>query len=107
MDRETEVRNAVTEALDAIDGDRSALDLVEEIPLLEAITAEIAARRVAATRAQGLSWEAIAIRLGTTRQAAHKRFGKPPKKRKDRRGKKETGGTRLELRIERSKRQPK
>ncbi len=76
MDRATEIREALDAALDDIDGDRSPLDLVGEIPILTAAIAQIVADRVAEARAQGLSWEAIAQRLGITRQAAQKRFGK-------------------------------
>lgn len=93
VDREAEIREAIAAALEAIDGDRTPLDLVGEIPLVEAAAERIVGRRVEAVRAQGLSWEAIAQRLGISRQAAHKRFGKPKKKR----------GTRLEIRIERDK----
>lgn len=93
--REAEIRDAITAALHSIDGDRSPLDLVEEIPIIEAATNELVANRVAQARSQGLSWEAIAQRLGTTRQAAHKRFGK-------RKAKKSRSG-RIEIRLERSK----
>ena len=77
MDRQAEIQDTIAAALNSLDGDRSPLDLVEEIPLIEAATNQIVAERVGRARAQGLSWEAIALRLGTTRQAAHKRFGKP------------------------------
>lgn len=90
--REQEIRQAMTTALDDIAGGRSPLELVEEVPLIEAITAEIVDDRVAAARAQGLSWHAIAQTLGISRQAAHKRFGKRSKvgRRK--------GSSRIELR---------
>lgn len=94
MSRERDIRDALTNALDDLEDDRSALDLVAEIPVLEAAVDQIVADRIAAARAQGLSWEAIAQRLGISRQAAHKRFGRRAKR---------SSGTRLELRLERSK----
>lgn len=97
MDRRAEILNTLTEALAAIDGQRTPLDLVGEIPDIEAATQQIIADRVADARTQGLSWEAIAGRLGISRQAAHKRFGKGKVDRKRR-------SARIELRLERSKR---
>ena len=98
MDRQTEIRETLTAALGAIDDDRSPLDLVAEIPMIESATADIIAERVGAARAQGLSWEAIALRMGISRQAAHKRFGKSSKRKP-----KPRSGLRVQLRVERQK----
>gem|GEM_PF-4743799 len=98
MTREADIRAAIIAALEDLDGDRTPLDLVEDIPAIESAVGEVLASRIAAARAQGLSWEAIAQRLGISRQAAHKRFG---------RGKKRTSGARLELRVERSNKKSK
>ncbi len=100
MSRQAEIHAAVAAALDALDEDRTPLDLVGEIPLIEAATEEITAARVEAARSQGLSWEAIAQRLGISRQAAHKRFGRP----KGRRKVAPPRRVRLELRLDKSKR---
>ncbi len=86
-------------ALADVGADASALDRVGDIPLIEAAVDEIIAERVDAAREQGLSWEAIAGRLGISRQAAHKRFGQSAKIRSARRG-----NARIELRLERSRR---
>lgn len=94
MDRRTELRDAIASSLEGLDDERTPLDLVGEIPLVESVIDEIVAERVAAARAQGLSWEAIAGRLGISRQAAHKRFVKGKRKKPGERT------TRLEFRIE-------
>lgn len=97
MDREAQVHQAIVDALASVDDDRTPLDLVEEIPLLEASMEAVIADRVEAARAQGLSWEAIALRLGISRQAAHKRFGKARR----RKPKTARQRVRVELRVER------
>lgn len=89
----------MTAALAETEGERTPLELVGEVALIQAIAGEIADDRVATARAQGLSWHAIAQQLGITRQAAHKRFGKATKA-----PRKRSAGTRIELRIERGKR---
>lgn len=98
MDRQTEIRATIAAALAAIDDGRKPIDLVGEIPLLESAVDDIIAERVEAARSQGLSWEAIAQRLGMSRQAAHKRFGKKAKRRP-----KSGSGIRVELRVKRPK----
>ncbi len=96
MERDSEILAAIAAALDEVAGERSALDLVGEIPMVEAAVEQVIAERVAAARAEGLSWHAIAQQLGTSRQAAHKRFGKgaAPRTRKG-------SGMRLELKLDR------
>jgi len=71
---------------------------VEEVPAIEAIASEIVARRIAAARAQGLSWHAIPQRLGISRQAAHKRFGRTTTEHREK-----GSGARIQLRLERKK----
>lgn len=97
MNRRAEINDAIASSLSEIDGERTPLDLVGEIPLIESAIDEIIEERVEAARAQGLSWEAIAGRLGISRQAAHKRFVKSKRKK----GKRDL---RVELRIEKPKR---
>lgn len=92
VDRHDKIKTAVANALAAEDGERTPLDLVGEIPLVEAVLDEIVAERVDAARAQGLSWHAIAERLGISRQAAHKRFVKGRKLRRP--------GIELQVRLE-------
>ncbi|MGH1491223.1 MAG: hypothetical protein ACRBK7_17810 [Acidimicrobiales bacterium] len=101
MDRETEIQAAIVAALAAIDGDRTPLELVGEIPAIEDATEALIADRIEAARAQGLSWEAIAQRLGISRQAAHKRFGKTDKPKK---GQRKSRGVSIELNLQRTKR---
>jgi len=98
MAREDEIYTSIAAGLADIDGDRSALELVADIPLIESATESIVADRVAAARAQGLSWHAIAQRLGISRQAAHKRFGKAKGSKRSKRG------VRLEVRLDRDNR---
>lgn len=98
MDREAEIQQAIVEALGKTEHDKTPLDLVGDIPALEAALEAIIDGRVNAARGQGLSWEAIAQRLGISRQAAHKRFGKG----KRRKGRGNKSGLRLELRVDTS-----
>ncbi len=100
MSRRAEIHAAIAVALDELDDGRNPLDLVAEIPLIEAATEDIIADRVEAARAQGLSWEAIAQRLGISRQAAHKRFVKAKGRRRTKKR-----GVHLELRLEKPKRE--
>lgn len=65
--------------------------------MVEAAVDAIVAQRVEAARDQGLSWHAIAERLGISRQAAHKRFGKTRKRKKK-------SGIELQIRLEGPKR---
>jgi len=77
-----------------LSGDTSPLQLVEDIPILEAFVDGFADARIADARAAGASWADIAQRLGVSRQAAHKRFA----------GKRERRtGPVIELRLERKR----
>ncbi len=98
MERRAEIHDALSSALNDIDGDRSPLELVGDIPHIEEALDAIVAERVDAARGQGLSWEAIAQKLGISRQAAHKRFVKGKRKR-TKRGQAAT----INLKIERQK----
>lgn len=98
MGRDQEIHEAIADALHAIDDDNSPLDLVGDIPHIEEAVDRIIDQRVEAARAQGLSWEAIAQRLGISRQAAHKRFVKGKSKKARRKQ-----GTTFELRVERDR----
>lgn len=95
MKRDAEIQQAIVDALAATEADKTPLDLVEEIPVLEDAIEALIAGRIEAARAQGVSWEAIAMRLGISRQAAHKRFGKGKRKK----GKRRQDGLRLEIRV--------
>lgn len=95
MDAENEVGQAIVDALAQTESGKTPLDLVAEIPILENTLDEIIGHRIDAARDQGLSWEAIAMRLGISRQAAHKRFGKKSAKRAKK------SGLRFELRVDR------
>src|SRR5690606_22681013 len=53
------------------------LDLVSIAARAERQTEELLRSSVAAARSAGQSWEAIGARLGISRQAAQKRFGRP------------------------------
>lgn len=99
MDREVEIGQAIVDALAATEAEKTPLDLVEEIPILEATIETVVASRIDAARAQGLSWEAIAQRLGISRQAAHKRFGRARTKKAHKGKKSRQDGLRLELRV--------
>lgn len=97
MNRPAEIHAALSSALGELDDGRSAIDQVSDIPAIEAAADALIASRVAAARSEGLSWHAIAQRLGMSRQAAHKRFGTSKAKR-SRSGK----GGRIEITFERS-----
>ena len=72
--RESTIRNTLHATLRDLTADRSPLDAVEDIPILEGFVDDYAQARIADARAGGASWAAIAERLGVSRQAVHKRF---------------------------------
>ena len=74
MDREQELRRELHAALGRLSEGRRPIDLVGDVPLLEAFVDDFADARIADARAAGSSWTDISERLGVTRQAAHKRF---------------------------------
>ena len=73
MDREQELRRELRAALGRLSEGRNPVDLVGDVPLLEAFVEDFADARIADARAAGYSWSDISERLGVTRQAAHKR----------------------------------
>ena len=77
-----------------LSGDTAPLELVEDIPILEAFVDDFADARIADARAAGASWADIAQRLGVSRQAVHKRFAGKRKRRT---------GPIIELRLERKR----
>lgn len=71
------------EAVDSLDDlDLSTLDDPDDLRRINAVVSKLhqdeveLAAAVAAAQARGRSWSAIGNALGTTRQAAHARFGK-------------------------------
>src|SRR5262245_33393111 len=74
MDRERRLRQELHALLQRLSADRSPLDLVEDVPVVEAFVDDFAQARIADARAAGASWAEISSRLGVSRQAAHKRF---------------------------------
>ena len=72
--RQSRIREALHQRLHELSADVAPLDLLEDIPILEAFADDYADARVADARASGASWTDIARRLGVSRQAAHKRF---------------------------------
>lgn len=93
--RETRVREALHRALRELSVECPPLDLVEDIPILEAFVDDHADARIADARSSGASWAEIAQRLGVSKQAVHKRF--TAKRRGQRRG------AVIELRFRRDK----
>lgn len=73
-DRERQLRKELHGLLHRLSAGRDALDLVEDIPVVEAFVDDFTQARIADARAAGSSWAEISARLGVTRQAAHKRF---------------------------------
>ena len=82
--RETRIREALRRVLRELSIECTPLDLIEDIPILEAFVDDHADARVADARSSGASWAEIAQRLGVSKQAVHKRF--TAKRRGQRRG---------------------
>jgi hypothetical protein len=80
MAKTTSNSDAVTTFLDSIDPGSAAVDNSEDLAAIAAIADRLAADEVALTeavraaRAQGRSWNRIAVALGVSRQAARQRF---------------------------------
>lgn len=72
--RESKIREALRRVLHELSVEHDPLDLVEDIPIVEAFVDDYAAARIADARALGASWAEIARRLGVSKQAVHKRF---------------------------------
>lgn len=94
-DREQRIREALHRELQELSDKGDPLDLVEDIPILEAFVDDFADTRIADARSSGASWADIAGRLGVTKQAVYKRFATKRKRRR--------GGATIELRFERGK----
>ena len=92
-DRERRIREALHRVLHQLSAESVPLDLVEDIPILEAFVDDYGDARIADARSSGASWSDIARRLGVSKQAVHKRF---TAKRKGRRR-----GAVIELRFNR------
>jgi hypothetical protein len=60
--------------LQELSAESTPLDLVDDIPILEAFVDDYADARIADARSWGASWADIARRLGVSKQAVHKRF---------------------------------
>jgi hypothetical protein len=73
-DRERQLRHELHAVLSRLGAGRDPVDLVEDVPVVEAFVDDFAQARIADARAAGASWAEISERLGVTRQAAHKRF---------------------------------
>lgn len=61
-----------------IRGVEQALDAVETAGRMAALADELLANEVRRARQEGATWDAIAARLGRSRQAVQKRFGSAP-----------------------------
>ncbi|MEA2001279.1 MAG: hypothetical protein U9N84_05255 [Actinomycetota bacterium] len=72
--REPRIRETLYRVLQELSAERAPLDLVEDIPILEAFVDDYADARIADARSSGASWADIAQRLGVSKQAVHKRF---------------------------------
>ncbi len=75
MDLSERLRRQLQDALAESAADRTPLDLLADLDVLDSFVNDYAQARVDDARAAGASWSQIAERLGVTRQAAHKRFG--------------------------------
>ena len=73
-DRERKIREALHRALHQLSAASVPLDLVGDIPILEAFVGDYADARIADARSSGASWSDIARVLGVSKQAVHKRF---------------------------------
>lgn len=82
--RNTRIREALRRVLRELSVECTPLDLIEDIPILEAFVDDHADARIADARSSGASWAEIAQRLGVSKQAVHKRF--TAKRRGHRRG---------------------
>jgi DNA invertase Pin-like site-specific DNA recombinase len=90
MDRSERLRQAIREALEESIA-RDPLDALADLEILDSFVDDYAQARIDDARAAGASWAQIAERLGVSRQAAHKRFGK------------KRGGLELRLVLEKKK----
>jgi hypothetical protein len=81
MDRPQRLRDALSETLRGFAADHDPLEALDDLETLERFVDDFARARVDDARATGASWSQIAERLGVTRQAAHKRFGRNKPKR--------------------------
>ena len=93
VDRNRRIREALSAELRRLGAGRTPIELVEELPVLEAFFDDVADARIADARASGATWADIADRLGVSRQAVQQRFGSGRRRR----------GMVLQLRFERSK----
>ena len=91
-EREALLRRELHTVLTRLSAGREPLELVADIPVVEAFVDDLAEARIADARAAGASWADISAQLGVTRQAVHKRFG-------GRRKRKRGVGSVLELRF--------
>ena len=74
-ERERIIRRELYAVFERLSADRSPLDLIADLAILEDFVDDFGQARIADARAVGASWSEIAGRLGVSRQAAHKRFG--------------------------------
>lgn len=56
---------------------RGGLDTVQALRMIRETAESALTEAVAQARAEGESWDSIGRALGTTRQSAHERFGRP------------------------------
>jgi hypothetical protein len=66
---------SVTELAEAVNG-RDPATALAAVAALRRLLEELEAAHVANARAQGWSWEAIAIALGVRRQSAHRKHAR-------------------------------
>lgn len=81
-ERETLIRHRLHAVVQELSADRDPLDLVADVPIVEDFADDLAQARIADARAAGASWADISERLGVTRQAVHKRFGRQRKRKR-------------------------